>query len=66
MLKHIREALRQAGLKPGSVTAEKTKAGHVCIHIGELRVWASATPSCPHAAKHILKDIKHALSAQHP
>ena len=58
--RHIREALTRLGISLKDVTVSVTGGTHVkiCIAGAPHAVFASLTPSCPHAHKHIAADIK--------
>lgn len=61
--RHIREALAKLGISARDVTISVTGGTHVkiCIEGAAHAVFASLTPSCPHAHKHIAADIKKVL-----
>ena len=48
------ERLAQAHINSVSYTG----SGHLRLRFSDCEVVVSSTPSCPHAAKHVLADIK--------
>lgn len=64
-LKHIREALRLAGLRQSEVVITRTGNGHTHLVVNGKTVIASCSPSDPHAAARMLaRDLIRAISQQ--
>ena len=67
MIKHIREALRLAGLRQSDVVFTRSPNGHPHITVAATgkTVVASCSPSNPHAAARMLaRDLMRAVSQQ--
>ena len=67
MIKHIREALRLAGLRQSDVTFTRSPNGHPHITVAATgkTVIASCSPRDPHAAARMLaRDLMRALTQQ--